>query len=311
MLEDKSGRKIDYARISLTDKCNLRCRYCMPETGVEKCLHSDMLRFEDIYYLIDILKEMGIKKFRFTGGEPFVRRGALEFFENVNLDGFYLTTCLSLKGLDVERINNLKIKGINISLDTLDTEKYRWLTRGGDLNIVLDNIKRLELSNIKINTILMKDFNEDEVMDIIEFARKIGAVVRFIEKMDFIESDMLYVSLKGVKKYLIWKGVIEKESYRDRNSVAVYHNMRDSKGAVGFITPVSEPFCSSCNKIRIKADGDLKLCLFGDDVINLRDMLRNKEDKSKIIRCIKRITLNKPVVPARSFSQEIMANIGG
>lgn len=311
MLIDKFGREINYARISLTDKCNLRCRYCMPETGVEKCLHWDMLSFEEIYYLIDILKELEIKKFRFTGGEPFVRRSALDFFENINLDGFYLITCLALRDLDMERVNRLKIKGINISLDTLDPEKYRWLTRGGDLNVVLDNMRKLKVGNVKINTILMKDFNEGEVTDLIDFARRIGAVVRFIEKMDFIKSGMRYVSLKEVKEYLIRKGVIEKKSYRDGNSVAVYHNVRGAGGSVGFITPVSEPFCAGCDKIRIKADGTLKLCLFGDNIINLRDMLRSKVEKDKIMKCIKGIILNKSAAPYMSSSEEVMANIGG
>ncbi len=275
---------LNYVRISLTDRCNLRCRYCMPETGVKKYPHSDILRFEEIYYLIDILKDLGIKKFRFTGGEPFVRKGVLEFLENVNLDGFYITTNLSIKGLDIKRINKLKIKGINISLDTLNPEKYRWLTRGGDLNTVLNNIKNINIDNIKLNTILMKDFNEDEVMDIINFALEIRAIPRFIEKMDFVGTSQQFISLEGLKEYLIKKNIIETESCPDKNSVASYHKMNGKKGIIGFITPISKPFCANCNKIRIKANGDIKLCLFGDNV---------KLDKSKIKESLKNIILKK------------------
>ncbi len=123
MLKDSFERIIDYARISLTDKCNMRCRYCIGESGVKLRSHEDMLTFEEMYFLLEIFKELGIKKFRFTGGEPFIKRRAMDFFENLNIGKFYITTNLSSENLDIGRINNLNLAGINISLDTLNTEK--------------------------------------------------------------------------------------------------------------------------------------------------------------------------------------------
>lgn len=311
MLRDIHKRHIDYARIAVTDKCSLSCRYCMPQEKDCRQTSSELLRYEELYHIIRILKDLGITKFRFTGGEPLVRKGILSFFENIGLDGFHLTTCLAVRNLDISRINDLKFKSINISIDTLDIKKYRWLTRGGDLELVLDNVKNLRAQRININTVLLKDFNEDEVPGIIDFAYGIGATARFIEKMDFIGDSPGFVSHGKIKESLIRKSIIQEESFREDNSVALYHLLKDRPGQTGFITPVTGPFCANCNKIRIKADGGMKLCLFREDSLNFRYMLRSAEGRYRIKEYIRNLVYARSFEPGINSSREIMSLIGG
>ncbi len=313
MLTDTFGRIINYVRISLTDRCNLRCRYCMPESGIVKLSHKEILTFEELYRLIEILKEVGIKKFRFTGGEPFVRKDAITFFENINLDKFYITTNFALPNLNVERINKLKIGSINISCDSLKPEKYSYITRGGDLNILLGNIKRLSLPEVKLNVVLIKNFNEDEVYDFIEFGIKHNIKVRFIEKMDIIYDNLEFLSLDKIKEKLIKENIIE-ESISDSKSVATYYKIKGEKNYIGFITPISNPFCDKCNKIRIKANGDIKLCIYSNDKYSIRERLRdNSLTDNDIKSWLYSIIKLKPytAVNYNRYNEENMAQIGG
>ncbi len=311
MLKDSFGRTIDYARISVTDKCNMRCRYCIGEDGVKLRAHEDLLTFEEIYFLLDIFKELGIKKFRFTGGEPFIKRNAMEFFENLNIGPFYITTNLSADNLDIGRLNKLNLAGLNISLDTLNPEKYTWLSRGCALEPVIKNLQGLRIKNIKLNAVIIKDFNEDEVKPLIDFASEIGATMRFIEKMDFLHDNLKYASLDKIRKNLISENFLSEEKISLNNSVAVYHEQISQKGKVGFIMPVSKPFCATCNRIRLGCDGMIKLCLFAKPTLNLRDMIREEKNKEEIKETLIKSALTKLRVPENCSQTESMSGIGG
>ena len=319
MLKDSFGRKIEYVRISLTDRCNLRCRYCMPEGGIEKLTAAQILTFAEIKRIIGIFEEIGIKKFRFTGGEPFLRNGSLDFFESLNLRDFYVSTNLSMKNLDIERINRLKPAGVNVSLDTLKPERFKHITRRGDINVFFENLAKLKVGNLKINTVVMKDFNEDEIVDFINFALKNNATIRFIEKMERINDSLEFVPLKKIKDSLIKSGIIDPQAWRENNSVAEYYSLKAGKGRVGFITPVTRPFCGNCNKFRLKATGDIKLCIFSGKNYSLRDVLRSEKSNKKIKAWLGDIVKTKPenmgACSGRRESApvlgEFMSSIGG
>ena len=314
MLKDSFGRKIEYVRISLTDRCNLRCRYCMPEGGIGKRRHEEILTFEEIKRVVKILEEIGVKKFRFTGGEPFLRKGSLDFFESLNLRSFHITTNLCIKNLDVERINGLGAAGINVSLDSLRPERFKSITRCGDLGVFLENLKKLRVGNLKINMVVIKDFNEDEIVDFINFGLKFNATVRFIEKMKIVNDSLEFVPLKKIKDDLLKSGIIGPQAWREDNSVAEYYPLKAGKGRVGFITPVTRPFCENCNKFRIKATGDVKLCVFSRETCSLRDVLRQESDNEKIKLWLSNIIKNKPEAGSVAGSPEMaesMSEIGG
>ncbi|MCD6412873.1 MAG: radical SAM protein [Elusimicrobia bacterium] len=309
-MKDNFGRTINYARISLTDRCNLRCRYCMPEEGIQKFSHRDILRFEEIGRVIKILQKLGVKKFRFTGGEPFVRKGAIDFFEKLNFP-FNITTNLTAPGLDIGRINRLNLESINVSCDSLNAEKYRYITRWGDLNIFLENFRKLNVKNIKLNVLAIKNFNEDEIADFIKFALEFNVTVRFIEKMDFIDDGLEFMSLSPVKKRLISQGIIEKRPLLGKNSVAVYHRIKNSKAKVGFIAPESESFCAKCDKIRIQATGDVKLCLFDRRSYSAKKLLRGGFSDEEIQKWFEKILKNKKFAPSEKKGATSIAALGG
>ncbi len=309
MLKDNFGRVIDYVRISVTDRCNLRCRYCMPEEGIKKFPHGEILSFEELARLIKILRGAGIKKFRFTGGEPFVRKGAIDFFETIDFP-FHITTNLTAPGLDISRINGLKLESINVSCDTLKPEKYRYITRWGDLRVFLKNFGRLNVKNIKLNVLVIKNFNEDEITDFIKFAMDSGASVRFIEKMDFIDDGLEFLPLTKIKKRLIENGIIDETPIEDAG-VAVYHKIKNSESKVGFITPESDPFCHRCGKIRLKANGDIKLCLFDKSSYSVKELLRDGTSDGEIQKWLEKIVKNKRFAPSTKKGFETIAQIGG
>jgi GTP 3',8-cyclase len=310
-MQDKFNRKIDYLRISLTDRCNLRCRYCMPEEGVDKFHHRDILRFEEISRILRITQELGINKFRFTGGEPLLRKGVLDFFETLPDGDYNITTALALDGLEIERINQLNFSALNISCDSLKPEKYRFITRRGDLSVFLSNLKRVKVDNLKINVVVIKGFNEDEIVDFIEFADRYRATVRFIEKMDFVTGELKFSSLTEIKSDLIEAGIIEPEGFRINNSVSEYHSLTNNGGRVGFITPISRHFCDTCSKIRLKANGELKLCVFDGDNYNLRRILRSEPDDDLVKKWLTDVIQLKPFEPVVRMNLETMAEIGG
>lgn len=290
-MKDSFGREINYLRVSLTDRCNLRCRYCMPEEGIrDKLDHGDMLSLEENYEIIKVFHDLGIKKIRFTGGEPLVRKGITSLIEKVasleNIKDISLTTNgLLLKSMGAE-LKAAGLNRVNISLDTLNKDKYREMSRIGSLDSVLEGIeeaRRLGLEPIKINSVLIGGFNDDEIKDLVVLTRD-GIDVRFIELMpigegvnfaeeNFISNDRVLQTIKSLYP-------IERE---DPSSPARYYKLPGAKGRVGLINPISCKFCQDCNRVRLTSTGMLKLCLHSNREIDLKKPLREGKDIRRII----------------------------
>ncbi len=288
---DSFGRKINYLRISLTDRCNLRCKYCMPEKGVEKFLHEDLLSLEEIYNIIEIFIDLGIDKLRFTGGEPLVRKGIIDLIERVSKLNKVKDMTMTTNGVLLKKYaRDLKAGGlnrVNISLDTLNPEKYRNITRGGNIKDVLEGIeeaKKVGLGPIKINTVLIGGFNDDEILDLINLTKKDNMDVRFIELMpigeaaswaeeNFIANNIILDKAKDLIP-------VERE---DKSSPAVYYQLPGGKGKVGIINPISCKFCSNCNRVRLTSRGQLKTCLHSNKEVALKEFANDKEKLRDLI----------------------------
>jgi cyclic pyranopterin phosphate synthase len=291
-MKDSFGREINYLRISLTDRCNLRCEYCMPEKGVKKVSHNDILTLEEMYEIIKVFVDLGINKIRFTGGEPLVRLGAVDLISKISkLEGvneIAMTTNGTLLETYADDLKKAGLTRVNISLDTLNMEKYRRITRGGDLNKALNGIKAAReagLTPIKINTVLIGGFNEDEIPDLVNLTMGHQMDIRFIELMPIGEA-VGFAKDKFISNSRVLETVpnlisVEAE---DRSSPARYFRLPGAKGKVGIINPISCKFCSNCNRVRLTSTGKLKLCLHSNREIELRDAIRNKEDIGSIIK---------------------------
>ena len=289
---DGYERNIDYARISLTDKCNLRCVYCMPEDKVyENNLINDTLSFNDYKFIINGLSQVGIKKIKFTGGEPLLYPHLIELIKyahyECNIDDISITTNgIGLNEIAYE-LKRSGLKSVNISLDSLKSYKYKSITRGGNLTDVLKSINRcLELGiKVKINCVVIKRFNDDEVYDFIEMANYYPIDVRFIELMPLGEGEYFNISnfINDIDE--LYK--IEDE----KGSTARLYQAKYAKGRIGIITPISCQFCNTCNRIRITSDGKIKLCLHSNEETDIRYYL-NKPMIFKEV--LKEIILKKP-----------------
>lgn len=295
---DGYERNIDYARISLTDKCNLRCVYCMPEDKVyENNLINDTLSFNDYKFIINGLSQVGIKKIKFTGGEPLLYPHLIELIKyahyECNIDDISITTNgIGLNEIAYE-LKRSGLKSVNISLDSLKSYKYKSITRGGNLTDVLKSINRcLELGiKVKINCVVIKRFNDDEVYDFIEMANYYPIDVRFIELMPLGEGEYFYEN--GYFNISNFVNEID-ELYKiedEKGSTARLYQAKYAKGRIGIITPISCKFCNTCNRIRITSDGKIKLCLHSNEETDIRYYL-NKPMIFKEV--LKEIILKKP-----------------
>lgn len=290
-MRDSFGRKINYLRVSLTDRCNLRCKYCMPEKGVSKFPHHDMLTLEETYEILKAFVDLGIDKIRFTGGEPLVRKGAIDLISKVSkLDGIkdlaMTTNGTFLKEFAIP-LKEAGLNRVNISLDTLDKDKYKNITRGGNIEDLfkgIDAAKNAGLTPIKINTVLIGGFNDNELEDLVIMAEEKEIDIRFIELMpigeatnwskeNFISKDIIF------KKF---KNLIPVEN-NDISSPARYYSLPNGKIKIGIIDPISCKFCTNCNRVRLTAKGQLKLCLHSNLEIDLKAALRNKDDIKRLI----------------------------
>jgi len=275
-LVDRYGRRIDYLRISVTDRCNLRCFYCMPPSGVQKVPRHEMLKYEEIIEIVKFARDLGIGKFRITGGEPLVRKGIVGFIENLTKLGidFSLSTNGMLLNKYARDLFNAGLSRINISLDTLNQSRFNWITCGGNIIDVfsgIDAARKLNLFPIKINVVVMRGINDDEIMDFVEWGEKEVLNIRFIEFMHLSGEDYFY-PLQPVMDKL----VREKELVSVRVSgfgPAKSFRPKDRDNIIGFILPRSEPFCKECNRLRLTSSGVLLPCLFSRDGIDLRETL--------------------------------------
>ncbi len=265
-MKDSLGREINYLRLSVTDRCNLRCRYCMPENGIEKKEHSRMLTEEEMISAVKICVSLGINKVRVTGGEPLLKKNILSICRGIASTPGINELCLTTNGTMLPQMApDLKEAGVsrvNISLDTLDPDKYRQITRVGKLE---DALKGLEAAleagfeNIKINTVLIGGFNDNEIEDLAELTKRYDVDLRFIELMP-MTGDSFFSDSSYVPSSLVLQKLIVLESAGNEGVSRIYR-LPGAKGTVGLISPLSNMFCPTCNRIRITADGKVKPCL--------------------------------------------------
>lgn len=321
---DNHGRHIEYMRVSITDRCDLRCRYCMPE-GIDKVSMSQILTYEEIVRICRLAAELGISRIKITGGEPFVRLGCIDLIRDIKaLPGIEEVT-VTTNGQTLERyIDDLKAigtDGINISLDTLDPERFEYITGRGDLEKTLRAIELAAGSgiNTKVNTLLQKEFNEDEIFDIAYLAFRYGIDVRFIEMMPVGAADAgTGLSNTEVLRKLkeIWPD-LEPDGSIHGNGPAVYYKRQGMKGGIGLISAIHGKFCDQCNRVRLTAQGQLKPCLSYDTGTDLRPFMAGTDDELK--EALRKAIYEKP--EAHCFSdagnsgdhaeRRLMSQIGG
>ncbi len=282
-MKDMLGRNINYIRVSVTDRCNLRCRYCMPEQGIKKKEHCEMLTLEEIYQVIEACMPLGIDKVRLTGGEPLIRRDIVQLVEKLSkltqLKDIALTTNGMLLPEYAAALKKAGLTRVNISLDTLNGEKYKEITRGGDLQDVLKGIeaaKECGLMPLKINTVLIGGFNDDEISDFVKLTLNDNIDVRFIELMPIGQAADWNTS-KFIPNTIVLDRVKELVPIErsEASSPAMLYKLPGGKGRVGLINPVSHKFCGDCNRIRLTADGKLKPCLHSNQEIDVKPILRD------------------------------------
>lgn len=313
-MKDSFNREIDYLRISVTDLCDLRCKYCMPTEGVKKIDHSIILSPEHIKEIVEVLAGLGIKKVRITGGEPLVRKGLEEIIKFIKTTPGIVEVCLTTNGQQLkQKVKALKENGLdrlNISLDTLDASKYHKLTRVGDLTNVLEGIteaKKAGFKNIKLNTVLIGGFNDDEVDEFIEFAAKNSLTVRFIELMPIGEATKM-----NKESFIFNKSIIDNprlEFISDDGVSSLYH-IKNSNGYIGLISPLSNKFCKDCNRIRLTSDGKIKPCLHSKNEIDI-SKLHGDELKEALINAIMSKPKEHHLESGNSDSTRDMNAIGG
>ncbi len=269
---DGHGRNINYLRVSVTDRCNLRCQYCMPLDGVGSISHAAVLSLEQIAHLIRVGAELGIRKVRLTGGEPLVRKNISQLISYIReikaIDDIAITTNGLLFTQLADEMKAAGLNRVNFSLDSLVPEKFKYITRNGELGVVKESIEKamqLDLHPIKINTVVIKGFNDDEILDFADLAYKYPLHIRFIEFMPI--GDLLFwrpermMSSEEIQQRIQQKYLLEDGARIAGNGPARYYNIAGGLGTLGFISPMSNHFCAKCNRVRLTAEGKLRGCL--------------------------------------------------
>lgn len=287
-LIDGCGRRLSYVRISVTDRCNFRCSYCMPAEGVPVMRHDEILRYEDISFLCRCFCRLGVGKFRFTGGEPLVRKELPQFLLRLKDDlpdiKLALTTNAALLDRYAGELAQLELDSLNISIDTLDPEKFAKITRIGRLETVIKGIHAAVdagVKNIKLNAVMIRGFNDGEVGELLEFAKKERVLLRLIEFMPLEDGVWNEDSFIGGGEML--KMLPDPEAWRaeqggvPEDGPARYYVNGKTGDRLGIIEAVSNHFCSGCNRLRVSAAGALRLCLFDDREIELRELIRARD----------------------------------
>ncbi|MCB2307134.1 GTP 3',8-cyclase MoaA [Clostridium estertheticum] len=319
-MRDSHGRNINYLRISVTDRCNLRCIYCMPEQGIKKLEHVDILRFEEIFKIVKVSEKLGINKVRYTGGEPLVMKDIDKLiYETSKLQGIEDIAITTNGILLADMASDLKkagLKRVNISLDTLDDVKFKSITRIGNLAKVMKSIDRcltLGLKPVKINTVLMRGFNDTEFEDFLNLTREMPIEIRFIELMPIGEGIKIYDKSKISFMEILKNHPELIQIENEKSSTAQMYKVKGAKGKIGFISPVSCKFCADCNKIRLTSTGTIKPCLHSKEEINLKQYLNNEE---MLTNALKQAIFDKPLEhhleeEKISRSEKMMYQIGG
>ena len=275
---DRHGRDITYLRISLTDKCNLRCRYCMPEEGVCKRSHQEMMTEDEVVAAVEVAASLGIRKIRLTGGEPLVKKNIVSICRKVAAVEGIQEVCLTTNGIYLpklaEPLKAAGVKRINLSLDTLDPDKYAYITRTGSLDAFWDGLHAAldaGFEKVKINAVLIGGFNDMEIPQLADLTRQYAVDMRFIEMMPMYDSgdfdEKAFVPYSRVLEVLP-----EAEPVAADGGVAKLYRLPGAKGNIGLISPLNAHFCGECNRLRLTADGKLKPCLHSSDEYSIKGL---------------------------------------
>lgn len=295
MLLDNHGRKINYLRLAVTDRCNLRCFYCMPEEGLEWLSRKELMSYEEMLQICTVLVNMGIEKIRITGGEPFVRKDIMKFLTALSklrgLKELSITTNGVLTAPFIPALKKLGINSINLSLDTLDANRFFSITGRDEYKNVMETLEQSLKHDmeVKINAVVMDGKNIQDIMPLVQLTKEMPISVRFIEEMPFNGDGHVYTGLnwdyvrilEEIKTHFPDLQKITDASY----STSYNYKVPDFKGSIGIIAAYSRTFCGTCNRIRITPVGELKTCLYDNGVLNIKDMLRQGivEDELKQI----------------------------
>jgi len=328
---DAHNRDINYLRVSITDRCNLRCTYCMPKEGLSALGHEDVLRYEEILRIVHIAVKMGVTKARITGGEPLVRRGVVDFISRLSELSGLTDISLTTNGVFLESfaypLFHAGIKRINISLDSLNAEKYSLITRGGELKTVLrgiDAVHQVGFHPIKINTVVINGVNDDEILDFALLSVEKPFQIRFIELMPMGRAgdqyEGKYLSNDIIRERIGKAFSLESLSGKGNNNdgPARIYRISGAPGTIGFISPISNHFCRTCNRLRLTADGHLRACLLSDGEISLREALRRGCSDEELQDLIKSAIARKPMQHDMSLDEnhlrkcaKEMSSLGG
>ncbi|ARV06818.1 cyclic pyranopterin phosphate synthase MoaA [Polaribacter sp. SA4-10] len=327
-LVDSFGRQINYLRLAVTDRCNLRCQYCMPAHGIDIVPRKELLTYKEMYRVVRVLTELGVNKIRLTGGEPFVRKDFVKFLEMLSfndlLEDINITTNGALISNHITTLENLKkVKSINLSIDSLKAEKFNEITRRNAFDEVFKTMETLEKStlNLKLNVVVQSGINTDEIRDFVRLTKDKNIAVRFIEEMPFNGKGQREMQENWTfKKILneIKSEFLVEEIQSEKSSTSRNYSIENHVGTVGIIPAFTRTICNDCNRIRITSTGTFKNCLFDDGVFNLRDFIRdgasNDDLKELFLSLIKEKPENGFIAEANrkdGGASESMSTIGG
>jgi cyclic pyranopterin phosphate synthase len=308
-------------RISVTDRCNLRCFYCRGVKDFEFIPHEEILSYEEILRLVRLALELGIDRFKITGGEPLVRKGLDTLITGITSFSGVRDISLTTNGLllddHLERLWTAGLRRLNISLDSLDRAKYQKITGVDGLKKVLTGLKQALESGfepVKINVVLLKGFNEEEIERFLTLAFELPVHVRFIELMDFSPAKGYFISATEVMKKIAQKYKLKPHQVSGSGPARDYYRPDGMAGSFGFIAPYSHPFCGFCNRIRLSADGKLRTCLFSEKVYDLRKLLRQEASDGEVLEFVQTALIEKPAnwqESGKSIKKNGLRHIGG
>ncbi len=320
MLVDVHGRRITYLRLSVTDRCNLRCFYCSRQNAFSWLAPDEILSYEELFEVVKTAVSLGIERVRLTGGEPLIRKGLVDFVARLStlpLKDIALTTNGVLLARYARKLREAGLKRLNVSLDTLREDRFERLCGRPFLKEVLAGIEealKVGFYPVKINTVVLRGKNDDELLDLARLAERWPVEVRFIEFMPVGEGagwgEEHFLPLEEVKKRLSPLGELKPVERRGGGPARVF-TFPGACGRLGFIGAMSEPFCKGCNRLRLTPEGRLRPCLFSDQEIDLKVILRRPHRSEELVRAFREAVAHKPVSKHHHSPQRLMRSIGG
>ena len=296
MLIDNHNRKINYLRLAVTDRCNLRCNYCMPSEGIEFLNSDKLFTIEELCKLSEIMVNEGIDKIRITGGEPFVRKDLMVLLRHLSrlqsLNEISITTNATLIGPYIDELKEIGIRNINVSLDAINKETFERITRRNQYDTVFGNLERLiaEDFQVRINFIVLDGQNIQDILPIMELQKYYPVSVRFLEEMPFNGGSRKFNEIrwnyKQILNYITEKFPDYEELAAPATSTSMNYKIKGHAGSFGIIPSFSRTFCGSCNRLRISASGDVITCLYGKPTLNLRELLRSDNGEEEVTSAI-------------------------